>query len=76
VVGRGGGTGRPYNGWRVSWIPAFAGMTIVSLRDGVFNHGQDALATLRLEVIEFGVFVVEVLDVGGDGEGLVGGLLD
>jgi len=51
-------------------------MTIVSLRDGVFNHGQDALATLRLEVIEFGVFVVEVLDVGGDGEGLVGGLLD
>ena len=28
------------SGWRVSWIPAFAGMTEVSLRDGVFSRAR------------------------------------
>ena len=52
------------------WITAFAGMTRWGQLGVLGQWG------VWLEVIEFGVFVAEVLDVGGDGEGLAGGLLD
>jgi len=63
LVRCGGGTGWLYNGWRVSWIPAFAGMTIVLLRDGFLSwarrpcHGKDSVWVTELAILHICCFV-------------------